>query len=66
MREMAATVYILCSYIWGAACLGVCTYLVFWLDHSGWWYLLAILLASNSTSTNAAKIRGTWRKEMRE
>jgi hypothetical protein len=64
MRDMAATIYVLCAYLWAAACIGVCTYLVFWRDHSGWWYLLATFLGSNSTAKNAAKIRDTWRPEM--
>lgn len=63
MREMAATVYVLCSYAWGALCLGACTYLVFWREQSGWWYLLAIFLACNSTAVNASKIAGTYRAE---
>lgn len=30
--------------LWRATVLGVCTYLVFWMGHSGWWYLLAVVL----------------------
>lgn len=63
MRDLAATVYVLCSYGWCCLCLGVCTYLVFWRDHSGWWFLLAIFLSCNETAKNASKITGTYRAE---
>lgn len=29
-----------------AAILGTCAYAVFWLDRSGWWFLLALCLTS--------------------
>lgn len=29
---------------WNGAVLGVTAYAVFWLGHSGWWFLLALLL----------------------
>ena len=64
MRNLAATAYVICSYLWGALVIGMTTYLVFWEGHSGWWYLLAMILACNATANNAAKINGTWRPEM--
>ena len=63
MRGLAATIYVLCSYAWGALCLGACTYLVFWDGQSGWWFLLAIFLACNETAKNASKIAGTYRAD---
>jgi hypothetical protein len=33
-----------CGLVWATLVMGTCTYVVFWLDHSGWWYLLAILI----------------------
>lgn len=33
-------------FIWFIVVYGTCTYLVFWKDASGWWYLLAIVIAS--------------------
>lgn len=60
MREIAASVYILCSYAWGVLCLGVCTYLVFWDGQSGWWFVFAVFLACNETAKNASKIAGTY------
>ncbi len=35
-----------CSLIWGALVLIGCTYIVFWLGQSGWWYAFAVLLLS--------------------
>jgi hypothetical protein len=64
MSNLPATAYVVCSYLWATLVLGICTYLVFWKDHSGWWYVLAIFLCANSTASNAAKINGTWRKGM--
>lgn len=37
-------------FAWVAAVLGVTTYLVFWKDASGWWFLLALLLCGGSTT----------------
>lgn len=42
----AQTVCAVCDFIWSAAMIGGCAYLVFWRDVSGWWFLLAMLLAS--------------------
>lgn len=64
--DIAAAVYVATRFAWCVLVFGTCTYLVFWRDHSGWWFLLALLLCNGSTSNNAAKIRGTWRKEMED
>ena len=32
------------STMWNVLVLGVTAYAVFWLGHSGWWFLLAVLL----------------------
>jgi hypothetical protein len=61
MPAFAASIYVLCSYVWGALCLGVCAYLVFWNGESGWWFLLGIFLACNETAKNASKIAGTYK-----
>ena len=37
--------------IWCMFVVGGCTYLVFWMDASGWWYLLAILLIGTSNTS---------------
>jgi hypothetical protein len=39
--------------LWNAIVLGVTTYLVFWMGHSGWWYLLALILIGNATSSGS-------------
>lgn len=35
---------------YNAAILGVCAYAVFWLGHSGWWFLLALILCAKAGS----------------
>lgn len=32
---------------YNAAIIGGCAYLVFWRGHSGWWFLLAMLLMAS-------------------
>lgn len=45
-RDLArATAYCeICALLWGAFLLGGCAYIVFWLDRSPWWFVLAIFL----------------------
>lgn len=40
-----------CMLIWNILVFGTTTYLVFFTEpgHSGWWYLLAIILAGSVT-----------------
>lgn len=38
-----------CSLFWCLAMVAGCTYLVFWMDQSGWWYLLAMVLCDGWT-----------------
>ena len=43
---MKATVLVIAMIlIYRLLVLGACAYTVFWLGHSGWWFLLAIPLA---------------------
>jgi len=37
--------YLIYILTWEAATIGGCAYVVFWLGHSGWWFLLAVLLS---------------------
>lgn len=37
--------------LWCMFVIGGCTYLVFWMDVSGWWYALAILLIETSNTS---------------
>lgn len=39
-------VCLICDTLASIAILGACTYVVFWLNQPGWWYLLAIVLCS--------------------
>ncbi len=32
--------------LWPAIVFGTAAYAVFWLGHTGWWFLLAILIAA--------------------
>lgn len=41
--------WIVLATLWDFACLGLCSYEVFWRSHSGWWFLLAIMLTMNPT-----------------
>lgn len=38
-----------CGLLWGVSILGTCAYAVFWLDHNGWWFVLAILITGSWT-----------------
>jgi len=38
-------------YIWWTLVLGTTTYIVFGLNQSGWWYLLALLFCSVGTKS---------------
>jgi hypothetical protein len=44
---MRSTLHTLIAAIWTLTIIGGCTYLVFWKDASGWWYLLAMLFLPN-------------------
>ena len=43
MREITYLIYIV---VWEGAILGGFTYLVFWREQSGWWFVLALLLSA--------------------
>lgn len=43
---MSASVCYVCRTIWCLIVFGTCTYVVFWMGHSGWWYAFAVLLCS--------------------
>lgn len=43
-RNTALSICLVCDFFWSFGILGACTYLVFWKDCSGWWYLLAIYI----------------------
>ncbi len=45
-ESTALSVCVACDLVWSLTILAATTYLVFWKDQSGWWYVLAIFLAS--------------------
>jgi len=49
MKDSVLVVWIVGDVIKDLLVLGMTTYLVFWQGHSGWWYLLALLLMSSTT-----------------
>lgn len=40
----ALSLCLACDLVWSLGILAACTYVVFWMNQSGWWYLLAIVL----------------------
>jgi hypothetical protein len=49
VNGIAAVLIVAILIAWRVLVLGTCTYLVFWEGHSGWWFLLAILLCAGSS-----------------
>jgi hypothetical protein len=47
---MAYATYFLYIVLWVGFTLGGCAYVVFWRDASGWWFVLAVMLASSGYS----------------
>lgn len=50
MQALAAVLIVFLLVAWRFVVLGTCTYLVFWQGHSGWWFLLAIVLCGGGSS----------------
>lgn len=48
--------WMLVNFAWTVLVVGTTTYLVFWKDHSGWWYLLALALIQSDVY-KAVKLR---------
>lgn len=46
MNSTALSVCLFCDFVWSISIMAGCTYIVFWMGHSGWWFLLAIFLAA--------------------
>ena len=40
--------YLLYIAIWDGGIIAGCTYLVFWMNQSGWWYALAIIICGSA------------------
>lgn len=43
---MSKSVCYICDLIWSLTIMAGCTYLVFWKDQSGGWYVLALFMCS--------------------
>jgi len=43
---MEFIIWAIIRFLWAFSVLGTCAYAVFWQGHSGWWFLLAIMLCS--------------------
>lgn len=49
-KEKLLAWYIVFAFLTDMMFIGGCTYLVFWKNASGWWYVLAILCSFPSSS----------------
>lgn len=57
MRDfMYGLIYIL-MWVWDAAIIGGIGYAVFVLGHSGWWFLLALMLCAGGKSKAIARMK---------
>lgn len=48
--ETIAGLALLLRYLWVFTVWGVTAYAVFWLDRSGWWFLLALIITSGTST----------------
>lgn len=44
MSPAVLIAWIVVSFLWDVAVFGFTAYEVFWHDHSGWWFVLALVL----------------------
>jgi len=44
-RDLVLVLWLFVDVLWSAFLFGGCAWLVFWHDHSPWWFLLAIFLS---------------------
>lgn len=47
MKEITYLIYIV---FWESLIFGGTFYVVFWLNHSGWWFILAVILGGSAYS----------------
>jgi len=55
--DWVLVIWILTSALWDVLVFGTTTYLVFWKDHSGWWFVLAVALCCQVTLFKARRKR---------
>ena len=48
-NDWVLIIWIVCTVLWDFAVFGATTYLVFWREQSGWWFILAVLLTAQIT-----------------
>lgn len=51
VKEWASVLVVLTVVFWNLTILGVTAYVVFWMGHSGWWFLLAVFLLWTTKSS---------------
>jgi hypothetical protein len=44
----AVSICTVCRFFWCVLVMGSCTYVVFWMGQSGWWFALAVLLCTGN------------------
>lgn len=50
-------IWLIIAAIWDVAVIGITGYLVFWRGHSGWWFVVALILSSQPTLYRALRKR---------
>ena len=45
--DFLLAVWLVVDLVWGLFIFGGCAYFVFWMNHSAWWFLLAIILGAS-------------------
>ena len=50
MNDKLLVCWLLLNTAWDLLVCGMCTYLVFWRNQSGWWFVMALILCSPSTT----------------
>lgn len=50
-------------YLWDVLVMGTCAYAVFWLDCSGWWFVLAAALCLTDHDDIVRRIKETQNRQ---
>lgn len=61
---MISASYVIYRILWAALLFGGCGYVVFWLGHSGWWFL-AVVAIHNLHTTRPDSWADLWRNDRR-
>ena len=56
-KDYVLIVWIITVFLWDVFLIAGTSYLVFWQGHSGWWFVLAIILGANPTTIEILKKR---------